>query len=144
MHKRGGVLNIRLTYVVLMCILNGQTLVSCISIELSLLQHSQPDPCDNRSHQKKSSRTHLKCCSGLKTTSAHILSWYVSVKPFYPGLGKFNICVHWFSCMQNGSVHTFVHTKLCVHKTVTVEANLHSLIYNILIAIVFPTYFAIN
>ena len=31
-----------------------------------------------------------------------------------------------------------MHAKLRVHKTVTVGANLHRLIYNLLIAIVFP------
>ena len=36
----------------------------------------------------------------------------------------------------------FVHAKLCVHETVTVGANLHRLIYNVLIDIVFPIYFA--
>ena len=34
-----------------------------------------------------------------------------------------------------------MHAKLRVHKTVTVGANLHRLIYNLLIAIVFLTYF---
>ena len=39
----------------------------------------------------------------------------------------------------------FVHAKLHVHKTVMVGADLHRLIYNLLIAIVFsPTYFAIT
>ena len=37
----------------------------------------------------------------------------------------------------DGSARTFVHAKLRVHKTVTVGANLHRLIYNLLIAIVF-------
>ena len=40
----------------------------------------------------------------------------------------------------SGSARTFVHAKLHVHKTVTVGANLH-LIYNLLIAIVFPYIF---
>ena len=34
-----------------------------------------------------------------------------------------------------------MHAKLRVHKTVTVGANLHCLIYNLLIAIVFPYIF---
>ena len=38
----------------------------------------------------------------------------------------------------------FVDAKLGVHITVTVGANLHRLIYNLVIAIVFPTYFAIS
>ena len=40
--------------------------------------------------------------------------------------------------MQVGSASTSLHVILCVYKTVTVVANLHSLIYNLLIAIVFP------
>ena len=52
-------------------------------------------------------------------------------------LEKFDICVRWFSCRQNGLARTFVHAKLRVHKIVTVGANLHGLIYNLLIAIVF-------
>ena len=44
--------------------------------------------------------------------------------------------------MQNGSVPTFVHTELHVHEIVMVGTNLHRLIYNLLIAIVSPTYFA--
>ena len=45
------------------------------------------------------------------------------------GLGRFNICVH---------------AELYVHETVTAGANLHCLIYNLVIAIVFPTYFGIT
>ena len=37
-----------------------------------------------------------------------------------------------------------MHAKLPVHKTVTVDANLHRLIYNVLADIVFSVYFAIN
>ena len=37
-----------------------------------------------------------------------------------------------------------VHVKLRVHKAVTVGANLHCLIYNLLIYIVFPIQFAIS
>ena len=36
----------------------------------------------------------------------------------------------------------FMHVKLHVHKTVTVGANLYHLIYNLLMGIVFPVYFA--
>ena len=43
------------------------------------------------------------------------------------GLDKFNICVHWFSGTWNCSARTFVHAELCVHKTVTVGANILSL-----------------
>ena len=35
------------------------------------------------------------------------------------------------------NVVTFVHAKLCVHKTVTVGTSLHHLIYNLLIDMVF-------
>ena len=37
-----------------------------------------------------------------------------------------------------------MHAKLRVDKTLTVGANLHRLIYSLLIDIVFPTYFAIS
>ena len=40
--------------------------------------------------------------------------------------------------MSYGFVHTIMHVKLLVHKTVTVGANLCCLIYNVLIDIVFP------
>ena len=58
--------------------------------------------------------------------------------PQFIGLDKFNICVHGFSCTQNGFARTFVHAKFRVHKAVTVDACLHRLIYNVLIDIVFP------
>ena len=41
--------------------------------------------------------------------------------------------------MQNGSACMNVHAELRVYKTATVGANLHPLIYNLLIAIIFPT-----
>ena len=41
-------------------------------------------------------------------------------------------------------MHTFVHTKLHVHKTVTVGVNLHHLIYNLLIAIVFSVHILLS
>ena len=44
------------------------------------------------------------------------------------GLDKFNISMHWFLCTLNSSARMFMHAKLCVHKTVTVGANLHHLI----------------
>ena len=44
--------------------------------------------------------------------------------------------------MQNDFVHTFMHAKFCVHKAVTVGA--YHLMYNVLIDIVFPIYFAIS
>ena len=53
---------------------------------------------------------------------------------------KFNISMHWFWCTWNSSVRTFVDAKLCVYKTVTMGANLHRLIYNLLIAIVLSLY----
>ena len=56
------------------------------------------------------------------------------------GFDKFNICLHQFSCKQNGSVLTFVHAKLRVYKTITIGANLHCLIYNVLIDVIFPIY----
>ena len=37
-----------------------------------------------------------------------------------------------------------VHEKLCVHKKVTVVANLHRLIYSVVIDIVFPLCFGIS
>ena len=37
-----------------------------------------------------------------------------------------------------------VHAKLRVHKTVTMDANLHCLIYNLLIAIVFPLHILLS
>ena len=40
-------------------------------------------------------------------------------------------------CTQNGSARVFMHTKLLLHKTVTMGNNLHCLIQNLLIAIVF-------
>ena len=46
--------------------------------------------------------------------------------------------------MQNGSARTFVYTELLVHKAVTLGTNLYRLIYNLLIAIVLPTYFAVS
>ena len=49
--------------------------------------------------------------------------------------------------LTQGSINLiFVWTNFCprVHKTVMVGTNLHCLIYNSLIAIVFPTYFAIS
>ena len=39
------------------------------------------------------------------------------------------------------SVCMLVQAKLCVHETMTLGANLHCLIYNLLIAIISPTYF---
>ena len=46
---------------------------------------------------------------------------------------------------RNGSVRTFVHAKLRLHKTVTVGANLHRLIYNFSnFHHFFPAYFAIS
>ena len=57
------------------------------------------------------------------------------------GLDKFTICVDWFSYTSNRSARTFVHAKLCVHKTVTVGATLYCLIYNLLITIAFPCIF---
>ena len=42
--------------------------------------------------------------------------------------------------MQNGFARTFVHAKLCVHKTVTMGASLHRLIYDVLTDIVFPVF----
>ena len=42
--------------------------------------------------------------------------------------------------MQNGFARTFVHAKLCVHKTVTMGASLHRLIYDVLTDIVFPIF----
>ena len=56
------------------------------------------------------------------------------------GRDKFNICVHWFSCTQNGFVRTFVHAKLHVHKTVIVGTSLHRLIYDVLTEIVLPIF----
>ena len=41
-------------------------------------------------------------------------------------------------------VRKFVHAKLRVHRTVTVGANLHRLIYNVLIDIPDPIYFAMS
>ena len=38
----------------------------------------------------------------------------------------------------------FMHAKLCVCKIVTVWANLHGLIYNVLIDIVLPVFFWLN
>ena len=38
----------------------------------------------------------------------------------------------------------FVHTKLCVDETVTVGANWHCLIYNLLIAIVFSLHILLS
>ena len=65
-------------------------------------------------------------------------SWLPSVtsKTAKAMLDKFNICVHWFSCTENGSACTFVHTKLYMHKIVTMGANLHCLIYNLLIVMI--------
>ena len=48
-----------------------------------------------------------------------------------------------FGVLEMVFLRTFMHTKLRVHKTVTVGANLHCLIYNVLIDIVFPVYFTI-
>ena len=62
----------------------------------------------------------------------------------WTGLNKFNICVHWFLCPKKGFVHMIMHVKLRVHKTVKVGANLHHLIYNVLIDIIFPIHFAIS
>ena len=39
---------------------------------------------------------------------------------------------------------TFVYAKLCVHKTVMVGDNLHRLIYNLLIAIVFSLHLLLS
>ena len=50
-------------------------------------------------------------------------------KCYTSGLNKFNICVH---------------AKLCVHKMVTLGANLHCLILNMVTDIASPIYFAIN
>ena len=63
---------------------------------------------------------------------------------YLAGLDKFNICVHRFSCTPKGFAGTIVHVKLRVHKTVTVGANLHRLIYNVLTDIVSAIHFAIS
>ena len=55
---------------------------------------------------------------------------------------KFNICMHRFSCTQNGFAHTFAHAKFRVLKTVT--AGAYRLIHNVLIDIIFPIYCAIS
>ena len=41
-------------------------------------------------------------------------------------------------------VRKFVHAKLRVHRTVTLGANLHRLIYNVLIDIAYPVYIAMS
>ena len=38
-------------------------------------------------------------------------------------------------------LHTFVQGKLCVDKTLMLDPNLHHLIYNLLVAMVFPHIF---
>ena len=53
-------------------------------------------------------------------------------------LGKFNIYVHWFLCMQNAFAHMFVHLNLCADRTA--GASLHRLIHSMLIDIVFPVF----
>ena len=58
-------------------------------------------------------------------------------------LDKFNNCVYWSLCTENGYARVFVHAKLLVHKTVTVDANFHCLIYNVVIDITLPIYFVI-
>ena len=45
---------------------------------------------------------------------------------------------------RNGSVRTFMHAKLRLHKTVTVGANLRRLIYNLLIAIIFSRHILLS
>ena len=45
---------------------------------------------------------------------------------------------------RNGSVYIFVHVKWWVHKTMMVGANLHHLIYNLLIATIFSRHFLLS
>ena len=81
--------------------------------------------------------------SYLKSVAIVVYKMHLPSK-YNAGLDKFNICVHWFSYTQNGSARTFVYTELLVHKAVTLGTNLYRLIYNLLIAIVLPTYFAVS
>ena len=87
---------------------------------------------------------YIWCVCRLSSSNLSILVLTLALSLPKAGLDKLNICVHWFSCTWNGSACTFVHVKLRVHKRVTVGANLYRLIYNLLIGIVFPIYFAIS
>ena len=61
-----------------------------------------------------------------------------------PGLNKFNIDLPLIFVYVKWFVHTFVYAKSCVHIMVTVDTNLHHLIYNLLIAIVFSLHILLS
>ena len=72
-----------------------------------------------------------------------MLKFKISVSNLYmTGLGKFNISIHCFFVHIKWLCAQVRATKLRMHKTVTVGINLHSLIYNLLIIIIFPIEFA--
>ena len=62
------------------------------------------------------------------------MSWWCRVRQIKYLLALISLHVKWFL------VHIHMHAELHVHKTVMVGANFHCLIYNLLIAIIFPTY----
>ena len=103
--------------------------------------HSPPPPLTTSNFKiLKKLRKYLEILSLYTCVPWITITWSV-----VPGLDKFNICVHSFSCTKNISACKFVHAKLPVHETVTVGANLHRLICNLLIiVIVFPTHLVIS